>query len=71
MTLTQTEPRIAPLEPPFDPELEATLRKWMPPGSGVPPLALFRTLAVHDELMSVINATGVPSEPWAARFPGR
>jgi 4-carboxymuconolactone decarboxylase len=50
--------RIAPLEPPYDPALEATLKKWMPPGSAVEPLALFRTLAVHDELLSRMRPLG-------------
>src|SRR5690242_10711167 len=46
-------PRIEPLNPPYAPEVEARLRKWMPPDApGVEPLALFRTLAVHGELMS-------------------
>jgi len=43
-------PRIQPLAPPFDEETEASLAKWMPPGSPVPPLALFRTLARHPML---------------------
>jgi alkylhydroperoxidase family enzyme len=34
------------------------LQKWMPPGSAVEPLALFRTLAVHDELMSRMRPLG-------------
>ncbi|MFM9140364.1 MAG: carboxymuconolactone decarboxylase family protein [Solirubrobacterales bacterium] len=46
------EARIAPLEPPYDPQTEAMLAKWMPPGSGVEPLALFRTLGRHEELAS-------------------
>src|SRR5437016_2965363 len=41
-------PRIAPLRPPYEPELEQLLAKWMPPNSPLEPLALFRTLAVHD-----------------------
>ncbi|WP_255361369.1 hypothetical protein [Mycobacterium sp. 852002-51971_SCH5477799-a] len=36
--------RIAPLGPPYEPGLEALLEKWMPPGSGMQPLALFRVL---------------------------
>jgi len=47
-----TAARIPPLEPPYDSGVEATLDKWMPPNSATEPLALFRTLAVHDELMS-------------------
>ena len=46
------EARIAALEPPYDPETEAMLARWMPPGSGVEPLALFRTLGRHEELAS-------------------
>jgi 4-carboxymuconolactone decarboxylase len=58
MTEIATEPRIGALEPPFEPELEATLKKWMPPGSEAEPLALFRTLAVHEELMSRMRPLG-------------
>src|SRR3954452_19877820 len=51
-------PRIAPLEPPYDPDTEAMLRKWMPPGSEVEPLALFRTLAVHADLAARMRPLG-------------
>lgn len=34
-------PRIAPLEPPYSPEVSERLAKMMPPGA--PPIALFRT----------------------------
>jgi hypothetical protein len=51
-------PRIAPLEPPYDPALAEMLRKWMPPGSPQEPLALFRTLALHDELFSRMRPLG-------------
>jgi 4-carboxymuconolactone decarboxylase len=37
--------RIAPLEPPYDSDTAELLRKMMPPGVEVPPLAVFRTLA--------------------------
>ena len=50
MADTATEPRVAPLEPPYDSEIEAQLQKWMPPNSPVEPLALFRTLMVHPDL---------------------
>lgn len=53
-----TEPRIAPLEPPYQQELEEMLKKWMPPGSPLEPLALFRTLAIHDELASRMRPLG-------------
>jgi 4-carboxymuconolactone decarboxylase len=51
-------PRIAPLEPPYEPATEALLAKWMPPGADVEPLRLFRTLAVHDELASRMRPLG-------------
>jgi 4-carboxymuconolactone decarboxylase len=54
----RTEPRIAPLAPPYRPEIETLLNKWMPPDSGIDPLGLFRTLAVHDELMSRMRPLG-------------
>jgi 4-carboxymuconolactone decarboxylase len=51
-------PRIPPLEPPYDPEIEAALAKWMPPGFEADPLRLFRTLVVHDELASRMRPLG-------------
>ncbi len=42
-------PRIAPLEPPYEPELDAELTRFMPPG--VPPLRLFRTLARNPRVL--------------------
>ena len=51
-------PRIPPLEPPYDPQSAAMLQKWMPPGAGVEPLALFRTLTVHDDLSSRMRPLG-------------
>src|SRR5918999_3812995 len=56
--MSEVGPRIAAVEPPFDPELEALLEKWMPPNSGVEPLALFRTLALHSELASRARPLG-------------
>ena len=55
---TMPEPRIPPLEPPYDPATEQMLAKWMPPGSGVEPLRLFRTLAVHDLLFGRMRPLG-------------
>jgi|SRR5271155_2094137 len=51
-------PRIAPLEPPYEPQVKTFLDKWMPPGSEVEPLRLFRTLAVHEELASRMRPLG-------------
>src|SRR5215207_1879327 len=42
--------RIAPLEPPYDDAVQDTLSKWMPREAAVPPLALFRTIALHPML---------------------
>jgi 4-carboxymuconolactone decarboxylase len=50
--------RIAPLKPPYEPAIEQLLNKWMPPGSQMTPLALFRTLAVHDELAARMRPLG-------------
>src|SRR5918992_2832928 len=56
--MAETHPRIAPLAPPYDQELKAMLDKLMPPNSGIEPLALFRTLAVHRELASRARPLG-------------
>ncbi len=58
MTDFAAMPRIAPLEPPYEPAIEAMLEKWMPPGSSIEPLALFRTLAVHDDLFARMRPLG-------------
>ena len=58
MSQTATEPRIPPIEPPYEPEIEAALRKWMPPGADVDPLKLFRTLMVHPELAARMRPLG-------------
>ncbi|MFI6996049.1 carboxymuconolactone decarboxylase family protein [Nocardia sp. NPDC050175] len=58
MSDTVSSPRIAPLSPPYAPEIEAQLRKWMPPGSAIEPLALFRTLALHDDLFGRMRPLG-------------
>jgi 4-carboxymuconolactone decarboxylase len=51
-------PRIPPLDPPYAPDTEAMLAKWMPPGADVEPLKLFRTLAVHPDLMGRMRPLG-------------
>ena len=50
--------RIPPIEPPYEPDTEQMLRKWMPPGADADPLKLFRTLAVHTELASRMRPLG-------------
>jgi 4-carboxymuconolactone decarboxylase len=52
------KPRIAPLEPPYASDVEAALRKWMPPGSPAEPLRLFRTLMLHGDLASRMRPLG-------------
>jgi alkylhydroperoxidase family enzyme len=47
-----------PLEPPYEGELGSVLEKWMPPGNDAEPLALFRTLALHPDLMSRMRPLG-------------
>jgi len=51
-------PRIAPLDPPYDAEIAASLSKWVPPGSQVEPLKLFRTLVRNPEISSRLRALG-------------
>jgi len=51
-------PRIPPIDPPYDPDTEQMLRKWMPPGADVEPLTLFRVLAQHPDLMSRMRPLG-------------
>jgi alkylhydroperoxidase family enzyme len=55
---TTKGPKIEPLRAPYEPGIEAMLRKWMPPGGAVEPLALFRTLAVHEELCGRMRPLG-------------
>ncbi len=51
-------PRIAPVEPPYDPDVAEMLRKWMPPDAELEPLRLFRTLAVHGSLAARMRPLG-------------
>jgi 4-carboxymuconolactone decarboxylase len=58
MPQPQRAPRIAPLQPPYDPDVAHALAKWMPPGSTIEPLRLFRMLLIHDRLASRMRAVG-------------
>jgi 4-carboxymuconolactone decarboxylase len=49
------QPRIAPLEPPFTPEVADALTRMMPVRSSLPPLALFRTLVIHPALADAMH----------------
>lgn len=50
-------PRIAPLEAPFEPALAQALERITPPGAPEP-LALFRVLARHPELLDRMRVWG-------------
>jgi 4-carboxymuconolactone decarboxylase len=63
--------RIAPLEAPYSPEVAQMLEKWMPPDSGMEPLKLFRTLAVHGELAARMRPTGAAILGGTARLAPR
>jgi 4-carboxymuconolactone decarboxylase len=71
-TPTETDrrsPRIAPLAPPYDPDVEASLRRWMPPGSPIEPLLLFRTLMRNGEIGSRMRPLGAGILGSSARVP--
>ena len=50
-------PRIAPLEPPYPEPVQAALDRIMP--KGVPPLALFRTLARNERVFQRVMSGGL------------
>jgi 4-carboxymuconolactone decarboxylase len=50
--------RIEPLEPPYSNEVADELTRWMPPGSGVDPLALFRILCRNLPLAEAMRPLG-------------
>jgi len=49
--------RITPVEPPYSPPVQAVLDRIMP--EGVPPLSLFRTLAVNERVFLRVMAGGL------------
>jgi 4-carboxymuconolactone decarboxylase len=51
-------PRIEPLQKPYGASVAAALAQWMPPGAEVEPLALFRTLLVHEGLAGRMRPLG-------------
>lgn len=57
MSLQTTTPRIAPLEPPFDPEIAQILERMMG-GTGLEPLKLFRTVAHNRHVLDKFRSTG-------------
>ncbi|HVP28814.1 MAG TPA: carboxymuconolactone decarboxylase family protein [Myxococcota bacterium] len=52
-----TSPRLAPLEPPYAPDLAEALAAMMPPG--VAPLRLFRTLAHNPRILGKMRAANL------------
>jgi 4-carboxymuconolactone decarboxylase len=44
------EPRLTPVQPPYDEDVDRLLGKLMPPGAAIDPLLLFRVLAIHRDL---------------------
>ena len=50
--------RIAPFQPPYEPDTEAMLQKWMLAAPELEPLKLFRTLALHRELAPRMGSLG-------------
>jgi alkylhydroperoxidase family enzyme len=50
-------PRIAPAEPPYQPEIAEALERIMP--NGVPPLVLFRTMARSPRVFARLFAGGL------------
>lgn len=50
-------PRIAPAEPPYEPQIAAELARIMPPG--MPPLVLFRTMAKSPRVFAKMFAGGL------------
>jgi 4-carboxymuconolactone decarboxylase len=69
--MTAITPRIAPLEPPYEPEVAASLAKWMPPGSPAEPLRLFRMLMVSPELAGRMRPLGAAILGSKSTVPGR
>jgi alkylhydroperoxidase family enzyme len=50
------EPRVRPVEPPYSPDVAAAFERVMP--KGVPPLSLFRALAVNERVLLRVVAGG-------------
>jgi alkylhydroperoxidase family enzyme len=54
--IAMTGVRIAPLEPPYAPDVEERLASMMPPG--VPPIALFRTFVKNMPMATAMGGWG-------------
>jgi alkylhydroperoxidase family enzyme len=62
ITESVTPSRITPLEPPFETDIDSQLQRMMP--SGVPPIALFRTLVRNLPMTAAMT-------PWGSYELGR
>jgi alkylhydroperoxidase family enzyme len=58
MSDARLAPRIAPVEPPYEPAVAAELARWMPPNAPLDPLLLFRTLARNVPLTGAMHPLG-------------
>jgi alkylhydroperoxidase family enzyme len=56
MVTETVSPRIAPLDPPYDPAVGTQLEKMMP--EGVPPIALFRTFVRNLPMTEAMGSWG-------------
>jgi alkylhydroperoxidase family enzyme len=56
--MAMDSPRIPPMEAPFEPAIADELARWMPKGSPLEPLALFRTLTRHLPLAQAMLPLG-------------
>jgi len=63
--------RLAPLSPPYAPELREALARWMPPGSQSEPLALFRTMYLNAQLAGRMRPLGAGILGASATVPAR
>ncbi|MEO8321551.1 MAG: carboxymuconolactone decarboxylase family protein [Bradyrhizobium sp.] len=54
--MSQTKPRLAPLEPPYTPQIQAQFDRIM---RGAPPLMLFRVMAGHSRAWEKFRAGGL------------
>ncbi len=57
MAAQEITPRLAPIEPPYDPEIARTLERMMG-GPGIEPLKLFRTVAHNPNVLDKFRSVG-------------
>ena len=71
MNRQASAPRLEPLSPPYSPEVEEQLGRWMPPGAAIAPLRLFRTMMIHEQLSSRMRPLGAGILGSGATVPAR